>query len=119
MRAFGWSRTARAGASRRARGRLQGDGRLLALALLTQAARPERDRRRARPAAALGAAALLGCLVPGPQRVLRTLDLGQAEPLPRRRRQPRLPAGEPVLPPSEARRGAQRDGDDRPRRARG
>ena len=67
-------------------------------------------RRRARPPAALDAAQVQGDRLPRPQRVLRAGHVRPAEALPRRRRQPRLPAGEPVLPPGAARPRPERDG---------
>ena len=86
-------------------GRLQGRASVLPVALRAPPARPERDRRRARAPAAVRAAALPGDRLPRAQRVLRAAHLEAATRVPRPWRPPRIPAGEPVLPPGEARQG--------------
>src|SRR4051794_10366994 len=103
---------------RRPGGRLQGRASVLAVALRAPPTRPERHRRRARAPAAVRAAALPGDRLSRPHRVLRAAHLEAAARLPRPGRSPRLPAGESVLPPGEARQGPKRDGHDRLRCAR-
>ena len=82
----------------RGRGRPRGCAAVFALALLSVGPHPARHRCRARAPSARDFEALLRDRLPGPHRVLRAGDLRPPAPLPRRRRQPRLPAGEPVLP---------------------
>ena len=85
--------------ARRARGRPQGGAAVLALALLALRPHAADHRRRARPAAALDAAhATPRSSSPATAEYYEPATYDLLDALPRRRRQPRLPAGEPLLP---------------------